>query len=283
MQDILVQLKTGEGGRLDQCLSAHSGVSRRRVRKAIDEGGVYINRKRCRTAGRALRGGELLRMVTLENEQLTPFAGEQLLWQQDDLYLIHKRSGQYAQAALHRSRGTLPDELARFLELPTTASISPVHRLDRGTSGLMLLTSSATCLQHMQARWAQDVKKSYLGVIATVPTWQDQRVSSAISRRRDALGRYHIDPAGRACDSEFHVQATAAKRSLLQLMPHTGRSHQLRVHLASLGCPLLGDTRYGGATASRLMLHAHRLAFPLPHSNHIQEWEVAPEDDWSWP
>lgn len=96
--------------RLDQNLAQMFKLSRRRSRRAIDEGGVYLNGKRCRTAGRKLKSGDKLRIVLLEGETLVPFDPQQLIWQQDSLYLIHKRSGQHAQEALHRSRGTLPDE-----------------------------------------------------------------------------------------------------------------------------------------------------------------------------
>jgi len=79
----------------------------------------------------------------LDGEQLTPFDPQQLIWQQPPLYLINKRRGQYAQEALHRSRGTLPAELARFLQLhlKDAENLRPVHRLDRGTSGLLLFSS----------------------------------------------------------------------------------------------------------------------------------------------
>lgn len=253
------------------------------MRQAIDDGGVYVNGKRCRKAGRLLRGGERLRLCLLDNERLQPFEAQQLLWQGNGLYLIHKRSGQYAQAALHRSKGTLPDELARYLKLPAGITMMPVHRLDRGTSGLMLLSDNPAIVQHMQARWHQDVRKAYLALVSPPPTWQQQRLQQPVSARRDAHGRYHVHGAGRACDTEASVLASNQQQALLSLIPHTGRSHQLRVHMAFIGCPLLGDRRYGGAQASRLMLHAASLRFPLPFTQRYQVWNIPPEDDWLWP
>lgn len=144
--------KAQQAMRLDQALAELLPLSRRRSRRAIDEGGVYLNRKRCRTAGRTLKNGDSVRVVLLDGEKLIPFHSDQIIWQQPPLYLIHKQSGQYAQEALHRSRGTLPDELARHLKLTPSqaADLRPVHRLDRGTSGLMLFSANPTQLQLLQ-------------------------------------------------------------------------------------------------------------------------------------
>ncbi|ATX79890.1 23S rRNA pseudouridine1911/1915/1917 synthase [Mariprofundus aestuarium] len=277
---------TGEshGMRLDLALASCFSLSRRRLRKAIDEGGVYLNRKRCRTAGRILKTGDTLRLVLLENERLTPFDPSQLIWQQPPLYLINKRCGQYSQEALHRSRGTLPDELARHLKLlPQQAeSLRPVHRLDRGTSGLMLFSSDARVLNHIQAHWKQAAFKRYLAVTEPAPEWDKKMITLAIDKTRDSKGCYHVSDSGRPCESEARVIERRGNRALLEMIPHTGRTHQLRVHLSSLGCPILGDTRYGGKTHTRLMLHAQYLRLDTPALTTGKEWEAQPEENWQW-
>ncbi|MDX8405143.1 MAG: RluA family pseudouridine synthase [Mariprofundus sp.] len=272
------------GQRLDQGMATLLQLSRRRSRRAIDEGGVYLNNKRCRTAGRKLYPGDKIRVVMLEKERLIPFSPAQLIWQQPPLYLLHKQSGQYAQEALHRSRGTLPDELARHLNLTSTAAenLRPVHRLDRDTSGLMLFSASPQQLQHLQAHWHDAVSKHYLAVVEPAPAWDEQRILLPISRQRDSFGRYHISPDGRACDSEARVLKRHGNRALLELIPHTGRSHQLRVHLCALGFPILGDSRYGGKAHPRLMLHAHSLCIRPPALPETQQWNVPPEENWQW-
>ena len=272
------------GSRLDQALALCFSLSRRRARKAIDEGGVYLNRKRCRTAGRAVKGGDKLRLVILENETLTPFDPEQLVWQKPPLYLINKRSGQYAQEALHRSRGTLPDELARHLKLlPRDAdNLRPVHRLDKGTSGLMLFASDPRVLNHIQSLWKTSAFKTYLAVTEPAPEWDEQRITLAIDKNRDSRGCYHVSEAGRECESEARVIERRGNRALVELIPHTGRTHQLRVHLSALGCPILGDARYGGKTYGRLMLHAQQLRLESPALASSQAWEAQPEENWQW-
>ncbi len=272
------------GMRLDQALAQLLGLSRRRGRKAIDEGGVYLNQKRCRTAGRNIYSEDKLRVVLLDKEKLTPFEPSQIVWQRPPLYLLHKRSNQYAQEALHRSRGTLPYELAQHLQLPpkVSADLRPVHRLDRGTSGLMLFSSSPKQLQDLQSLWHCCTFKTYLAVVEPAPAWDTQIITLSISAERDKRGRYHVSEHGRACKSEAEVIERKGNRALIKLIPHTGRTHQLRIHLAALGCPILGDIRYGGKAHARLMLHAENLQIIRPALGQDIQWNAEPEGDWQW-
>jgi len=280
----LIVPEQSEGLRLDHFLAANLPLSGRRIRRAIDEGGVYVNKKRCRKAGLQLCGRESVRIVTLEQERPLPFSGEQLIWQQGACFLIHKKSGQYAQEALHRSQGTLPEELAAYLKLtPQQArNLRPVHRLDRDTSGLMLLCSDPKQLQQLQQLWHSHVRKTYLAVVSPPPEWDKKRITMPIGKRRDQHGRYHVETGGRACDTEAEVVERANGKALLRLIPHTGRTHQLRIHLSHLGCPILGDSRYGGKKHPRLMLHAHTLCVQVPALSENHEWKAEPEEDWQW-
>ncbi|RLL50925.1 RluA family pseudouridine synthase [Mariprofundus sp. EBB-1] len=284
-QDLRAIVSDKENGlRLDQALALLLHLSRRRSRRAIDEGGVYLNQKRCRTAGRSIYTGDKLRVVLLEKEKLTPFTAEQIVWQRPPLYLLHKRSNQYAQEALHRSRGTLPYELAQHLALPPkiSADLRPVHRLDRGTSGLMLFSSSPKQLQDLQALWHCCTFKTYLAVVEPAPAWDKQTITLAIDSERDQRGRYHISEHGRACKTEAEVIERKGNRALIKLIPHTGRTHQLRIHLAALDCPILGDMRYGGKAHARLMLHAQTLQIIRPALGQDIQWHAEPEGDWQW-
>jgi len=279
--------KAQQGMRLDQALAELLPLSRRRSRRAIDEGGVYLNRKRCRTAGRPLKNGDSVRVVLLDGEKLTPFHADQIIWQQPPLYLIHKQSGQYAQEALHRSRGTLPDELARHLKLTPSqaADLRPVHRLDRGTSGLMLFSADPTQLQLLQKIWHSCTSKAYLAVVEPAPAWDSQHITLAIDKQRDKRGRFHVSEQGRACETDAEIIERRENRALIRLIPHTGRTHQLRVHMAALGCPILGDTRYGGKAHPRLMLHAEKLsinAIDQPALPESQTWNAPPQENWQW-
>ncbi|MDQ6968990.1 MAG: RluA family pseudouridine synthase [Mariprofundus sp.] len=288
-QDLRAVVSTDEQElRLDQALAQLFDLSRRRSRRAIDEGGVYLNQRRCRTAGRILKCGDKVRVVLLEKEKLIAFDASQIIWQHAPLYLLHKRSNQYAQEALHRSRGTLPFELAQYLmqELKLTpqqaTDLRPVHRLDRGTSGLMLFSSQPKLLQTLQSNWHACTFKSYLAVVQPSPVWDEQMISLCIENKRDKRGRYHVSEHGRSCKTEAQVIERRGQRALIKLIPHTGRTHQLRIHMAALGCPILGDIRYGGKAHTRLMLHAENLRIIRPALNQDIEWQAAPEEDWQW-
>ena len=274
--------------RLDAAIAGRTPLSRRRIRKAIDDGGVYVNRHRCRKAGLRLNGGERIRIVTLEDERLVPFSPRQVLWREGALLLIHKRSGQYAQQALHRSRGVLPAEIAEWLGLHGNAAkdVRAVHRLDRGTSGLLLYSASPGQCTQIQAQWRECVDKEYLAVVEPAPAWQTRRITHPIGKRRNRRGCYRVEANGRACDSEAEVLERRGNRALLRLTPHTGRTHQLRVHLAAEGSPILGDARYGGRAHARLMLHARSLIVRPPALDRTHRWETAPDsfdkEDWLW-
>ena len=287
-EDISLHIPQEQAGqRLDSALAAISPFSRRRLQRAIDEGGVYVQKKRCRKAGRVMRGGEKVRIVMLDGEELVPFDETQIIWREQSWVLVHKKSGQYAQEALHRSKGTLVYELAMFLSLKPaqTRLLRPVHRLDRDTSGLMLFCYDPAALQRLQQSWRQSVQKEYLAVVSSVPDWTERHISLPLSAKADRLGRYHVDARGKPSETEAFVVQKHENRALLRLIPHTGRTHQLRVHLSHLGFPILGDTRYAGKKHNRMMLHAKALRIDAAvmglRAGHLS-WEVEPEGDWTW-
>ncbi len=267
-----------DGLRLDQVISRMFGISRRKARYIIQLGGAYLNKKRCRLAGRVVRRGQRIRIAHLEGERTRPLQKEQIIWKQEDLVLIHKRCGQYSQEALHRSIGCLPDELQRLLGKP----FRPVHRLDRDTSGLMLFSANHARHQQLQSLWQNCVQKTYLAVVEPIPSWETLTIDLPIARRRTTDGRYEVHAQGRRSLTQARVIERRRQRALLELQPLTGRSHQLRIHLSTVGCPILGDIRYGGKPHERMMLHAWKLSITPPALLDAQAWEVYPEEDWTW-
>jgi len=269
------------GLRLDQAVAVSFAISRRKARDLIDLGGIYINRKRCRQAGRIVTAGNRLRMVRLDNEELLPFESQQLLWRNRSLLLMHKRCGQYSQEALHRAKGCLPDELTRLYSSPARP-FRPVHRLDRETSGLLLFSCDARERQRIQQNWHQATEKYYLAVVDGEPVWDEETIDLPIGAKRNRQGCYAVSEHGRACRTIARVLQRQQGRALLQLQAVTGRSHQLRVHLSALGCPILGDVRYGGSKHHRLMLHAWQLHIGPPAMPESRHWKTDPEEDWTW-
>jgi len=151
-----------------------------------------------------------------------------------------------------------------------------VHRLDRDTSGVLLTARTQPDAAFLgKAMMGRRVKKTYLAILSSAPDPREGRIEAPLRRELQGREAYmrtttadHLD--AEAADTRYRTLSVSATAALVELSPRTGRMHQLRVHLASIGRPIAGDARYGGALAlagqpiPRLMLHAAALAFPHP-------------------
>jgi tRNA pseudouridine32 synthase/23S rRNA pseudouridine746 synthase len=171
---------------------------------------------------------------------------------------------------------TLDDLLAAFAK-PNGKRPRLAHRLDRDTSGVILVAKTQPAAAFLgKALMGRRVRKSYLAIVAPgAPAPRDGRIETPM--RRISIGREaHMEtcasdhPDAETASTGYRTLATADEAALVELRPHTGRMHQLRVHMASIGRPIAGDPRYGGALAlgggsvPRLMLHAASIRFPHP-------------------
>jgi tRNA pseudouridine32 synthase / 23S rRNA pseudouridine746 synthase len=142
------------------------------------------------------------------------------------------------------------------------------HRLDRDTSGCLVLGRHRQALARLGRLFAAGrVDKRYLAVVDGEPPESAGRIELSLAKRSAERGWWmKVDPRGQRAVTEYEVRARAAGRTVLELRPLTGRTHQLRVHLAAIGCPILGDRVYGGERerdGGPLQLHAHAVAVPL--------------------
>jgi RluA family pseudouridine synthase len=198
-----------------------------------------------------------------------------VIWEDDALIAFDKPPGLSSQGGRIKA-ATLDDMLEAFAK---SSGKHPrlVHRLDRDTSGVILAAKTKPAAGFLgKALMGRRVKKTYLAIVAPgAPSPRDGRIETAL--RRVSQGREaHMQPcADDAPDAEsaitgYRTLAASDEAALVELRPHTGRMHQLRVHMASIGRPIAGDSRYGGALAlggegvGRLMLHARSLQFPHP-------------------
>jgi tRNA pseudouridine32 synthase/23S rRNA pseudouridine746 synthase len=150
-----------------------------------------------------------------------------------------------------------------------------VHRLDRDTSGLMLMALDADAQRQLGRQFeVRSVVKVYECVVRGVPDTSAGLVDLAIARDPDRPPRYRIDPvAGRPSQTAWRVLDRRDSSARLEIEPRTGRSHQIRLHLATLGHPILGDPLYGDAAAApRMLLHATRLAVAHPDDGRTIAW-----------
>ena len=153
-----------------------------------------------------------------------------------------------------------------------------VHRLDMDTSGVMVFARTKDAQRALSRAFElRQVTKSYEALIEGQPDADQGTVNAAIAKHSLSRPLRHLDPAGREAITHWQVIARAPSHARVALHPETGRSHQLRLHMASLGHPILGDVFYGDeSTHDRLCLHARTIAFSHPQSGTKVSFEVAP-------
>jgi RluA family pseudouridine synthase len=253
--------------RLDRAIAVLSGWSRGEAKRCIARGGVYLDRKRVRVASRKVRAGQRLELWWADPPEpepppLTPSA---VVRRGDGLLILNKPAGIHCQGARHRLSGTLPD-MAQVL-LGCTDLPEPIHRLDRHCSGLVVLGEDRRARRELNALWRGDgVRKRYLALVAGQPP-EAATIDAPIGLEPGgASGQRGVVPDGKPCRSELKLLARGESAALVQLEPITGRTHQLRVHCAHMGWPMLGDPWYAPrqvrSMAPRLCLHAWRLELP---------------------
>ena len=139
------------------------------------------------------------------------------------------------------------------------------HRLDRDTSGVLVLGRHPKALRRLGALFANGaVEKRYWAVVDGVPEPPEGRIELALAKRTQGRGwRIEADSQGQRAVTDYRVLGAKDGRAWLELKPRTGRTHQIRVHCAALGCPVAGDAAYGKAARGKLLLHARSIAVPL--------------------
>jgi 23S rRNA pseudouridine1911/1915/1917 synthase len=276
----LVALPGDEGERLDRFIAARGGISRGAARRAIDEGGVFLDGRRCKVAGKPVRAGYTV-TVNLEEggrapDAAVPLGPERLLFADEHLIAVDKPAGVPAQATLTSDRGTLPELAAALLGGPVTL----VHRLDRETSGVTVLGRSAQATYALAEAFRGGVpEKTYLALCLRPPSPPQGRIDAAIGKDPRRAGLRQVSAGGDAAATRYRT-LVVGHAALVEARPETGRTHQLRVHLAHLGAPLLGDPKYGGprmvgaVSVPRVMLHAARLELPHPITGALLHFEA---------
>lgn len=252
------------GLRLDQVVPKHvAGLSRRKARAVIDLGGVFVDRARVKVAGRPVRAGQLIEVnVGGAIERSAPPPAPEIVFVDDHVIVAEKPAGLVTAPTPESDRGDLLDQLARRY-----GEVYLVHRLDLPTSGLLVFARTREANKQLGAAFVRhDVDREYRAVAIGRVT--AQTVDRPIQGKRAVT---HIA-----------VLEALAGATLVSVRLETGRTHQIRIHLAGLGTPVAGDHQHGGEAsrtftprAPRLALHAAMLGFTHPATGERVRFERA--------
>jgi len=282
-----------DGRRLDVFLAERlPGASRSRLQELIRSGDVLLAGLPARPASRVTAGNRVSVSLTLpataDPPLLLPSPDVPLTVLHEDasIVVVDKAPGVVAHPALGHRRDTLVNALlARFPDLTGFGgSERPgiVHRLDRDTSGVMVVARDPVAAAHLRAQFkARTVEKTYLALVRGALRPLEGVIDAPIGRDPKRRQRMAALPGGKPARTVYRVLAESEGYAWLEARPETGRTHQLRVHLAALGHPLAGDRVYGrrDRLIGRTALHAWRLAFDHPVSGARVAYEAAPAAD----
>jgi 23S rRNA pseudouridine955/2504/2580 synthase len=283
------------GQRIDNFLRRElPGLPKGRLYRILRRGEVRVNGGRVR-ADYKLRAGDEVRIPPARvrgpgaapSEHQVARVADRILYEDKRLLVIDKPSGVAVHGGSGISHGVI--ELLRHAR-PDLRDLSLVHRLDRETSGCLVLAKRRSALRELHARFREgSVEKNYLALV--VGDWQlgEQTLDAPllVEHRKGGERYVVVSDGGKDARTRVRLSRTFGKFSLVQCAPETGRTHQIRVHLASAGFPILGDERYGDEDANRrareqglkrLFLHAQSIAFADDSGNELHFTAPLAED-----
>lgn len=278
--------------RLDQYI-AGSGVeiSRSLAKKIIEVGGVHINGRRVRSCSTDVHVGDTIE-IYIDKMPLDPYriTDRDIVYQDRYLIVLNKPPLVDTQPTHARYKGTLYEALQWHLRdnfrPHQKADIGMVQRLDRGTSGLIIFSIHPRAHKPMTRIFLEHrIDKRYLALVHSFPAQDCGEIRSFLARTRKENRVRSVSKGGKEAVTRFNLKEVLGPSSLVELELVTGRSHQIRAHMAELGCPLLGDLRYGGQnnfasfSLARPMLHAYKLAFKHPITQEEMVFTLPLPDD----
>jgi 23S rRNA pseudouridine1911/1915/1917 synthase len=278
------------GERLDKYLAEQCQISRSYVKKLISEGQVTVNSRSAKASQKLNMGDRIVAeilppsTISLAPEAITL----RVIYEDNDLIVIDKPAGLVVHPAAGHHSGTLVNAiLAHCPDLGTIkGTVRPgiVHRLDRDTSGLMMVAKNDAAHASLSRQIKQrSIKKGYLALLVGHLSPDQGAIEAPIGRHPKDRKRMAVVSGGREARTAYKVIEYFDGYTLVEAMPETGRTHQIRVHFAAIGHPIFGDPVYGKRSPllGRQFLHAYKLGFTLPSSGKYVEFkaELPPDLD----
>ena len=261
-------------------------ISGRKIQKLTRLNGILLNGKKV-FLQKKLKIGDTLRILSLEDLTygVEPEAGSiDILYEDEYLIVLNKPAGLLVHPTGMTSRGTLANLLAYyFQQLGIVCTIRPLHRLDRDTSGCIAFAKEAAVQTKMEELLgAGKIKRTYQALVEGQVDPRQGTINLPIASHPTKPNQRIVHEKGSEAITHYQTLKVFGKTSLLELSLDTGRTHQIRVHLAYLGHPVIGDRMYGkkSSVISRQALHAVKLRFPHPVKKDIEICAEAniPED-----
>jgi 23S rRNA pseudouridine1911/1915/1917 synthase len=272
--------------RLDRYLSQKlSDLSRSRIQQLIEQGHVQVNDQICTSKKVNLKIGDRISLEIPAIEPLKLIAADiplDILYEDEELIILNKPAGLVVHPAPGHPEGTLVNAiLSHCPNLPGIGGIQRpgiVHRLDKDTTGAIVIAKTDLAYQHLQAQLqAKTARREYLGLVYGVPKTETGSIDLPIGRNpqdRKKMGIVSVEDGGRAAITHWQVQERLANYTLIHFQLETGRTHQIRVHSAKIGHPIVGDPLYSSAHSIGVnlpgqALHAWKLQLQHPVSGKL--------------
>jgi 23S rRNA pseudouridine1911/1915/1917 synthase len=279
------------GQRTDVVVASLSGASRSRVARSVRRGDVLVNGAPAKPS-RPLETGDVLEFEISQPEALVARPEPidlAVIYEDPDLLVVDKPAGMVTHPAQGATGGTLVNAALAHVEgeLPGDA-LRPglVHRLDRDTSGLLVVAKREESLRALRAAMkARRITREYLGLVCGVPEHALGTIEGPIGRDARNRLKFAITAEGKPAVTHYEVREAFARHAELVFRLETGRTHQIRVHLAAIRHPLLNDPLYGRADPrfelAGQALHAWRLEFAHPRTGDIMTFESSPPPEYA--